>query len=84
MPKQELWMRRYAPVLGPTVTVGVGAAFDFLAGTKRRAPRAMQRLGLEWVHRMASEPRRLGGRYLRTNSEFIALLGWELLRRRSA
>ena len=85
MPKQELWMRRYARRLAPALTLGVGAAFDFLAGTKRRAPKAMQRLGLEWLHRFASEPRRLGGRYLRTNSEFIALLGWELLRhRRSA
>jgi N-acetylglucosaminyldiphosphoundecaprenol N-acetyl-beta-D-mannosaminyltransferase len=82
MPKQELWMQRYAPRLGPSLALGVGAAFDFLAGTKRRAPRAMQRMGLEWLHRLASEPRRLGGRYLRTNSEFIALIGWELLRNR--
>ena len=82
MPKQELWMRSYAHRLAPAVTVGVGAAFDFLAGTKRRAPVAMQRLGLEWLHRMVSEPRRLGGRYLHTNSEFITLLGWEFLRRR--
>ena len=85
MPKQELWMRRYAGRLVPALTLGVGAAFDFLAGTKGRAPGAMQRLGLEWLHRFASEPRRLSGRYLRTNSEFIALVGWELLgHRRSA
>ena len=45
MPKQELWMHRYAPGLAPALALGVGAAFDFLAGTKRRAPKAMQRLG---------------------------------------
>ena len=82
MPKQELWMHRHAPGLAPALTLGVGAAFDFVAGTKRRAPRAMQRLGLEWLHRLASEPRRLSGRYLRTNTEFLALLGWELWRQR--
>ena len=82
MPKQELWMRLYAPRVAPALCIGVGAAFDFLSGTKPRAPRAMQRLGLEWLHRLATEPRRLSGRYLRTNSEFIALLGWELLRQR--
>jgi N-acetylglucosaminyldiphosphoundecaprenol N-acetyl-beta-D-mannosaminyltransferase len=85
MPKQELWMQRHAPSLAPALSVGVGAAFDFLSGNKPRAPLTMQRLGLEWLHRLGSEPRRLSGRYLRTNSEFIALSGWELLRhRRSA
>jgi N-acetylglucosaminyldiphosphoundecaprenol N-acetyl-beta-D-mannosaminyltransferase len=79
VPKQELWMQRYAPGLAPALALGVGAAFDFLAGTKQRAPRAMQRLGLEWLYRLAAEPQRLSGRYLRTNSEFVALLGWELL-----
>jgi N-acetylglucosaminyldiphosphoundecaprenol N-acetyl-beta-D-mannosaminyltransferase len=82
MPKQELWMQRHAPELSPALVIGVGAAFDFLAGTKRRAPGAMQRLGLEWLYRLVSEPRRLGGRYMRTNSEFVALLGWELWRQR--
>lgn len=70
-PKQELWMNRYAPLLTPAVVVGVGAAFDFHAGTKRRAPEWMQRSGLEWAHRLWSEPGRLAGRYVRTNSEFI-------------
>jgi N-acetylglucosaminyldiphosphoundecaprenol N-acetyl-beta-D-mannosaminyltransferase len=82
MPKQELWMERYVESLAPALALGVGAAFDFVAGTKRRAPRAMQQLGLEWLHRLASEPRRLSGRYLRTNSEFVALAGRELLRSR--
>jgi N-acetylglucosaminyldiphosphoundecaprenol N-acetyl-beta-D-mannosaminyltransferase len=82
MPKQELWMQTYARSLAPALALGVGAAFDFVAGTKRRAPRAMQQLGLEWLHRLASEPRRLSGRYLRTNSEFVALACRDLLRSR--
>jgi N-acetylglucosaminyldiphosphoundecaprenol N-acetyl-beta-D-mannosaminyltransferase len=70
-PKQELWMKRHAAELAPAVAVGVGAAVDFLAGTKLRAPEWMQLIGLEWLHRLASEPRRLAGRYVRTNSEFV-------------
>ena len=70
-PKQELWMQAHHRALAPALLLGVGAAFDFNAGTKRRAPAAMQALGLEWLHRLASEPHRLGGRYLRTNTEFI-------------
>jgi N-acetylglucosaminyldiphosphoundecaprenol N-acetyl-beta-D-mannosaminyltransferase len=64
-------MRAYHRALAPALLLGVGAAFDFNAGTKRRAPAAMQALGLEWLFRFASEPHRLGGRYLRTNTEFI-------------
>ena len=82
-PKQELWSARAATDLPQATLVGVGAAFDFLAGTKRRAPEWMQRTGLEWLFRLASEPRRLASRYLRTNSEFIAKAAWELLRRRA-
>jgi N-acetylglucosaminyldiphosphoundecaprenol N-acetyl-beta-D-mannosaminyltransferase len=70
-PKQELWMREHTPLLAPAVVLGVGAAFDFVAGAKPRAPVRMQALGLEWLHRLASEPRRLTGRYVRTNSEFV-------------
>jgi N-acetylglucosaminyldiphosphoundecaprenol N-acetyl-beta-D-mannosaminyltransferase len=60
--------------------IGVGAAFDFLAESKTRAPEWMQRSGLEWFHRLASEPRRLAGRYVRTNSEFVVRAGFELAR----
>jgi N-acetylglucosaminyldiphosphoundecaprenol N-acetyl-beta-D-mannosaminyltransferase len=63
--------------------LGVGAAFDFLAGTKRRAPALMQRLGLEWLFRLASEPRRLWRRYLRHNPRFIVLFGAQVLRSRA-
>lgn len=62
------------------VMVGVGAAFDYHAGTIRRAPAWMQRWGLEWLHRLASEPRRLWRRYLVTNSLFIWGAARQLLR----
>jgi N-acetylglucosaminyldiphosphoundecaprenol N-acetyl-beta-D-mannosaminyltransferase len=81
-PKQELWMHRFADELSPALVLGVGAAFDFLAGTKHRAPVWMQRSSLEWLHRLAFEPRRLGGRYIRTNSEFVLRAGFELLKDR--
>jgi N-acetylglucosaminyldiphosphoundecaprenol N-acetyl-beta-D-mannosaminyltransferase len=84
-PKQELWMNRYASLLAPAVLIGVGAAFDFHAGTKRRAPAWMQRNGLEWAHRLWSEPGRLAGRYVRTNSEFLVRAAMDLAStRRSA
>lgn len=70
-PKQERWMARNRHRLDAPVLVGVGAAFDFLAGEKPQAPGWMQRNGLEWAFRMASEPRRLAGRYLRNNPAFV-------------
>ena len=63
-PKQELWVRQYAQRLPVKVALCVGAAIDFLAGEKRRAPPWMRRLALEWFHRVLTEPRRLGKRYL--------------------
>jgi len=80
-PKQEVWMARAAPLLGISVLVGIGAAFDFVAGTKRRAPRFMRNTGLEWLHRLGSEPRRLWRRYLVGNAIFLALLARERLHR---
>lgn len=68
-PKQENWMAAHVGRID-TVMIGVGAAFDFHAGTVARAPDWMQRNGLEWLHRLASEPRRLWRRYLVTNSLF--------------
>ena len=81
-PKQELWMNRHAPSLPNVVLVGVGAAFEFLAGTKPRAPRWMREGGLEWLHRLLGEPARLARRYARTNTEFVLRCGVELTRRR--
>jgi N-acetylglucosaminyldiphosphoundecaprenol N-acetyl-beta-D-mannosaminyltransferase len=70
-PKQERWMAAHVGRLSAPVLVGVGAAFDFLAGEKAQAPHWMQRNGLEWAFRMATEPRRLAGRYLKNNPAFI-------------
>ena len=64
------------------VLLGVGAAFDFLAGSTTRAPRWMQRCGLEWLHRLMQEPRRLAGRYLVTNTQFVLGAARQLLRGR--
>lgn len=62
-PKQDLWMRDHFSRL-PQTLIGVGAAFDFLSGAVRRAPLWMRRLGIEWLFRLAMEPRRLWRRYL--------------------
>lgn len=80
-PKQEEWMARHRGQVH-AVMIGVGAAFDYHAGTLRRAPQWMQACGLEWLHRLAAEPRRLWKRYLVTNSIFIARAAWQLLVRR--
>jgi len=79
-PKQELWMAAVSQDLRPAVLLGVGAAFDFHAGTVRRAPRWLRACGLEWLHRLASEPRRLWKRYLVTNTLFLSHLFVDLVR----
>jgi N-acetylglucosaminyldiphosphoundecaprenol N-acetyl-beta-D-mannosaminyltransferase len=70
-PKQERWMARMRPMLNAPVLLAVGAAFDFHSGSVRQAPRWMQRSGLEWLFRLAMEPRRLWRRYLVYNSWFL-------------
>ena len=82
VPKQEKWMARMRPLLEAPVLVGVGAAFDFLAGRKRQAPPWMQRRGLEWLFRLSQEPRRLLVRYLRYNPAFVAAFARQYLRER--
>jgi N-acetylglucosaminyldiphosphoundecaprenol N-acetyl-beta-D-mannosaminyltransferase len=77
-PKQELWMGSHRGRIN-AVMVGVGAAFDYHAGTIRRAPLWMQETGLEWLHRLWSEPRRLWRRYLVTNTRFILLATKQLI-----
>jgi N-acetylglucosaminyldiphosphoundecaprenol N-acetyl-beta-D-mannosaminyltransferase len=71
MPKQEKWMVEHLGKVNATALIGVGAAFDFHAGTKPRAPVWMQHAGLEWLFRLLTEPRRLAHRYLIDNSLFI-------------
>lgn len=78
-PKQEIWMARHRGRFAG-VMLGVGAAFDFLAGEKKQAPRAMQRWGLEWLFRLVTEPRRLWKRYLSRNPRFIGLFALQVLR----
>jgi len=79
-PKQELWMQAHRGRV-QAVMLGVGAAFDYHAGTLRRAPPWAQRAGLEWLHRLLSEPRRLWRRYLVTNTLFVLAAARQLLGR---
>jgi N-acetylglucosaminyldiphosphoundecaprenol N-acetyl-beta-D-mannosaminyltransferase len=64
-PKQECWVHEHCGRIAAAVALCVGATIDFLAGHKRRAPRWMQLAGVEWLHRMCSEPKRLVQRYAR-------------------
>ncbi len=73
-PKQELWIASRRQRIAPAVCLGVGAALDFAAGAVRRAPRWMQRAGLEWLYRLVQEPRRLARRYLWNDPRFLAVL----------
>lgn len=77
-PKQEQWMAAQRGRI-PAVMIGVGAAFDFLAGTKAQAPSWMRRGGLEWLFRLAHEPRRLARRYFVHNPRFLILGAAEAL-----
>jgi N-acetylglucosaminyldiphosphoundecaprenol N-acetyl-beta-D-mannosaminyltransferase len=72
-PKQERWMARNSSG-GQAVMIGVGAAFDFLAGVVRPSPTWVHQAGLEWLYRLVSEPKRLWRRYLTSSPRFIALL----------
>jgi len=77
-PKQELWMARHRGLV-PAVMVGVGAAFEFHAGMAPRAPKWLREHGLEWLHRLLTQPRRLWRRYLFSNSIFLGLSAIEAL-----
>jgi len=83
-PKQELWLDAVRDRLGVPAAIGVGAAFDFAAGTVKRAPRWMQRAGLEWFFRLSQEPRRLWRRYLFVDSRFVSYVLREKFRGRKA
>lgn len=73
-PKQERWIAAHMHDYGPAVSIGVGISFSFIAGFVRRAPRWMQRSGLEWLHRLCAEPQRLWRRYLVTGWSFLPLV----------
>jgi N-acetylglucosaminyldiphosphoundecaprenol N-acetyl-beta-D-mannosaminyltransferase len=81
-PKQERWMARQRGNVG-AVMIGVGAAFDFLAGAKPQAPELLRRWGLEWTFRLLTEPRRLWKRYLHQNPRFVLFFARQLLATRS-
>ena len=76
-PKQEVWMYNHRERVN-VVTIGVGAAFDFHAGKKPQAPKYLQNIGLEWLFRLVSEPRRLWRRYLYHNPRFVFLAVMDL------
>ena len=82
-PFKETWCELHRKELGVPVIAGVGGTFDVLTGYVRRAPRALQAIGMEWFWRLAMEPRKMWRRYLRTNSEFIVLAAREIFRRRT-
>ena len=74
-PKQELWVHQHRDRLAARIALCVGATIDFLSGDKPRAPLWMQKAGLEWLHRLLGEPRRLLRRYLR-NAVLFPQLVW--------
>jgi N-acetylglucosaminyldiphosphoundecaprenol N-acetyl-beta-D-mannosaminyltransferase len=82
-PKQEIWMQENRGRLRVGAILPVGAAFDTQSGLRRRAPACFQRLGLEWLYRLAAEPRRLWRRYLIGNAQFVILVLREWRRQRT-
>jgi len=80
-PKQQLWMYENRDKIHVPIMLGVGAAFDFLANTKPRAPKWMQDKGLEWLFRLTREPQRLWSRYLVGNIIFVGILLKELVKK---
>ena len=79
-PKQEIWVHRYQHQLAAKVAICGGATIDFLAGHRQRSPVWMRRIGLEWLYRVASEPRRLAGRYAHDAWRFPPLVWREWCR----
>jgi N-acetylglucosaminyldiphosphoundecaprenol N-acetyl-beta-D-mannosaminyltransferase len=79
-PRQELWVHGHHRLLAAKVAICAGATIDFLAGHKRRSPIWMRRVGLEWLHRLGSEPRRLAARYAR-DAWVLPQLLWQEWRR---
>lgn len=82
-PKQEYWMLDHAHKLKPAVALGLGATLDFVAGTSKRAPKVMQKLGLEWTYRLFQEPKRLAHRYLVRDRAILSIF-WRTRRENRA
>lgn len=81
-PRKERFLKKYKARLTTSFVMGVGGSFDVYGGKVSRAPRLVQALGLEWLFRVAQEPRRLWRRYYETNTAYASLLGHEVFRRR--
>jgi N-acetylglucosaminyldiphosphoundecaprenol N-acetyl-beta-D-mannosaminyltransferase len=81
-PRKEYFLAEHGRDLGVPLVMGVGGSIDIVAGRTRRAPRWMRSAGLEWLFRLAQEPRRLARRYAVTNVRFIGIVGKETVRRR--
>lgn len=79
-PRKERFLAAYRDELGVPFIMGVGGSFDVLAGAVRRAPRFMQRAGLEWLYRVYQEPGRMWWRYARTNALFAGILAQAVIR----
>ena len=73
-PKKEFWIKRYIDIMQVPFTMGVGGSFDVIAGKTTRAPKWMQKIGLEWFHRFIQEPRRMFKRYIIGNLKFVILV----------
>ena len=82
-PQKERFLHKHGPALGTPFIMGVGGSVDVLAGHVSRAPGWMQRAGLEWLHRLLQEPRKMLGRYVRTNAAFAGMVVRSLLTRRN-
>ncbi|MFB0833957.1 WecB/TagA/CpsF family glycosyltransferase [Arthrobacter halodurans] len=80
-PAKEIFLQRYLDTLNVGLAVGVGGSFDVVAGKTSRAPRVLQRLGLEWLFRLAQEPRRMARRYFVGNSKMVLLILRSMFRR---
>ena len=83
-PKQERWIRRHGARLGIPVGIGVGGTFDFIAGERRRASPLVQRVGLEWLHRLTHEPGRLSRRYLHDIAVYLPRMTAQIVQTRLA
>jgi len=83
-PKQELWVHQHRGRIAAKVALCVGATIDFLAGERKRAPMWMREAGLEWLYRVALEPRRLAARYAKDALIFPRLVAREWWRRQAA
>lgn len=70
-PRQDYWLEMHREKLKDTIILGVGAAFDFAAGSLDRAPDVFQKSGLEWLYRLAKEPKRLGNRYIKGGFKYL-------------